>query len=65
MPAYARWNPCSARILNSVVYSARPMAGFEARIGLTDHVQLVPGVRMHGIQGGWLIRPSVGLSWKF
>jgi hypothetical protein len=49
----------------TLVHSVRPLAGFEARIGLTDHVQLVPGVRMHGIEGGWLIRPSVGLGWKF
>jgi hypothetical protein len=26
---------------------------------------LVPGLRLHGAQGGWLIRPAVGLSWNF
>jgi len=50
-------------------YNASPFVGFEARIGLTDHVRLVPGVRLQGFEGpvgsGWLIRPGVGLGWFF
>lgn len=49
----------------SVMYNVRPLAGIEARVGLTDHVQLVPGVRLHGLQGGWLLRPAVGIDWAF
>lgn len=49
----------------STEYDVGPFAGVEGRIGLTDHVQLVPGVRLHGIHGGWLLRPSVGLAWRF
>jgi hypothetical protein len=49
----------------SISYGVRPLAGIESRITMTDHVQLVPGVRLHGAANGWLIRPSVGLAWTF
>jgi hypothetical protein len=49
----------------SVTYRAGPVAGVEARIGLTDQVQFVPGIRLHGLDGGWLVRSSVGLGWVF
>ena len=52
-------------VTNSTTYDVGPFAGIEGRIGLTDHAQLVPGIRLHGIQGGWLFRPSVGLGWNF
>jgi len=49
----------------TVTYTPGPMVGFEARVGLTDHVQLVPGIRMLSIAGQWIIRPAVGLGWSF
>jgi hypothetical protein len=52
-------------VSTATTYDVGPFAGIEARIGLTTHVQLVPGVRLHGIAGGWLLRPSVGLGWSF
>jgi hypothetical protein len=52
-------------VTNSTSYDVGPFAGIEGRIGLTDHTQLVAGVRLHGIAGGWLFRPSVGLGWNF
>lgn len=52
-------------VSSATTYDAGPFAGVEARIGMTSHVQLVPGVRLHGIAGGWLLRPSVGLGWSF
>jgi hypothetical protein len=52
-------------LTESVVYTVGPFAGVEARIGLADHVQLIPGVRLHGISGGWLVRSSIGLGWVF
>jgi hypothetical protein len=52
-------------ITKSVTYGVRPLAGFEARIKLTDHVDLVPGVRLHGLESAWLLRPAVGLAWNF
>lgn len=50
---------------DTVTYTARPLVGIEARIGMTDHLELVPGVRLHGLESGVLVRPSVGLGWTF
>lgn len=52
-------------ITKTVTYGVRPLAGFEARIKLTDHVDLVPGLRLHGLESAWLLRPAVGLAWNF
>jgi hypothetical protein len=49
----------------TVTYGVRPLAGLEARVGLTEHVALVPGVRLHGLENSWLLRPAVGLEWQF
>ena len=53
----------------TISYDVGPVVGVEARIGLTDHVRLVPGVRLQSIGGsgdeGWLLRPSAGLAWQF
>lgn len=48
-----------------VSYSTRPLVGVDARVTMTDHVSLVPSLRLHGIEAGWLLRPSVGLAWTF
>jgi hypothetical protein len=48
-----------------IAYGVRPLAGFESRISLTDHAQLVPGIRLHAASDLWLVRPSVGLAWSF
>jgi hypothetical protein len=48
-----------------VDYSVRPLVGAEARIGLTSHVRLMPGLRVQGLEGGWLLRPYAGLGWFF
>jgi hypothetical protein len=57
--------PVPSYTLESVTYSVHPMVGLEARIGMSDHLDLVPGVRLHGVTGGWLLRPAVGLAWTF
>jgi hypothetical protein len=49
----------------TISYGVGPVVGMEARIGLTDHVRLVPAVRLHGLDEGWLVRPTVGLGWWF
>ena len=49
----------------SIYYDVQPMVGVEGRIRMGGKVDLVPGLRLHGAQGGWLIRPAVGLSWNF
>ncbi len=46
-------------------YTVNPIVGFDARIKMTDHAALVPGVRVVGADGGIIIRPSVGLRWEF
>ncbi|MGH9313479.1 MAG: hypothetical protein ACRD09_13240 [Vicinamibacterales bacterium] len=50
-------------------HTVGPMVGVEGRIRLTDQLVLVPGVRLLAIAAagreGWLIRPGVGLQWRF
>jgi hypothetical protein len=46
-------------------YSVHPLVGAEARIGLTSHVRLIPGLRLQGVGDGWLLRPYAGLGWFF
>ena len=49
----------------TVTYGVKPLAGVESRVRLLDHVDLVPGVRLQGLEGGWLVRPSIGAAWNF
>jgi hypothetical protein len=41
----------------------------EARVRLTEHVRLVPSLRLQGLNGqtgnGWLLRAGMGLGWSF
>jgi len=46
-------------------YTINPIVGVDARIGMTDHLSVVPGVRLLGADGGILLRPSAGLRWEF
>jgi hypothetical protein len=50
-------------------YAAGPVVGVEMRADMTEHAQVVAGLRMHTLGpsavDGWMIRPSVGLAWKF
>jgi hypothetical protein len=48
----------------SVSYGVRPLAGMEARYDVGARLQIVPGVRLHGMDNGWTIRPSIGVSWR-
>ena len=49
----------------NIDYAVRPLIGTEARIGLTSHVRLIPGIRLQGAGDGWLFRPYAGLGWFF
>lgn len=49
----------------SVTYGVGPVVGMEGRIALTDHVRLVPAVRLHALGSTWLVRPTVGIGWMF
>ncbi len=55
--------------VRTIEYDTAPMAAFDAAIKLTDHTAFTAGVRLHGIalQGlsGWLVRPGVGVRWRF
>jgi hypothetical protein len=57
--------PGGAFRTTAIDYSARPLVGAEARIGLTSHVRLIPGLRLQGLADGWLLRPYAGLGWFF
>lgn len=53
----------------STQYAVGPVVGIEVRAGMTDHAQIVAGLRLHAlgqaVLDGWMIRPSIGLAWKF
>ena len=53
----------------STQYGVGPVVGIEVRAGMTDHAQVVAGLRLHAlgqaVLDGWMIRPSIGLAWKF
>ena len=49
----------------SVAYDAGVVVGIDGRIEITDHLRLVPGLRMMTAASRWIIRPSAGLQWVF
>ncbi len=51
--------------VESVQYGTGPLVGVEVRIRVGEHLDVVPGVRMHGLPASWLVRPSVGVGWRF
>jgi len=58
--------PTPSRFRTTVIdYGTHPLVGTEARIGLTSHMKLIPGIRLQGLSDGWLLRPYVGLGWSF
>ncbi len=57
--------PIPSSVTETIDYGVAPMVGVEGRIRMGGQVDLVPGLRLHGTDGGWLIRPSVGLAWVF
>ena len=50
---------------STTTYSTRPLVGMEARIAMGSHARLMPGIRLQGIEQGWLLRPYVGVGWHF
>ena len=53
-----------ATINDSISYDVQPMWALKGGFAWLEG-GFVPGLRLHGAQGGWLIRPAVGLSWNF
>lgn len=52
-------------LTSTIAYETGPFAGVEGRFKLTEHAHLVAGARLHGLNGGWLLRPSAGIGWNF
>ena len=50
---------------DSVTYDTGLSVGLNGDIEMTEHLRLVPGIRMLNIASQWLLRPSVGLHWRF
>ena len=48
----------------AVGYGVRPQAGMEARYNVGARLQIVPGLRLHGMENGWTIRPAIGMTWR-
>jgi hypothetical protein len=46
-------------------YDTGVTVGLEGAIGMTEHLRIVPGVRMLALDSQWIIRPAVGLQWRF
>lgn len=55
--------------VESTEYHVGPAVGVEAAWKFSDSAALTGGVRLHGVAvtglGGWLLRPNVGLQWRF
>ena len=50
-------------------YAVGPVVGVELRASMSEHAQVVAGLRMHtlgqSVVDGWMIRPTAGLAWRF
>lgn len=67
LPAGRAGQPAPARLYvqELINYDTGVTVGLEAAIGMTEHVRLVPGVRMLAVDAQWIVRPAIGLQWRF
>jgi hypothetical protein len=49
----------------AVSYGTGVAVGLDGRIRMTERLRLVPGVRLLGVPGGWVVRPAIGVHWMF
>jgi hypothetical protein len=53
----------------TIGYGVGPLVGAEARLRMTEHLELIPGIRAqslgNNLSDGLVLRPSVALSWTF
>jgi hypothetical protein len=49
----------------AVTYATGVAVGVDGRIGMTERLRLVPGLRLLSVPGGWVVRPAVGIHWMF
>ncbi len=54
--------PASTHVVN---HSVGFVAGVETRLAFGTHVRVMPGVRLQGASGGWVVRPAVAAGWSF
>jgi hypothetical protein len=47
-----------------VIYDRGIMAGMDLSVNLTDHIAVVPQVRLVSAAYGWNVRPGVSLRWR-
>jgi hypothetical protein len=55
----------SPNTLHAVQYHVGVLAGLDTRFAIAEHLRLIPSVRMHGVSGGWTIRPALTVAWFF
>ena len=65
LPRAGQTAPTRLYSQDSVNYDAGLSVGLNGDIEMTDHLSLVAGIRMLNIASQWLLRPSVGLHWRF
>lgn len=51
--------------VTSISYAVAPLLGLDAQIALSEHVRLVPGIRVQPHSSMWLLRPGIGVGWTF
>ena len=56
---------CPIRAIETTQYGTGAVVGVEGLFELSNHAAITGGVRVHGVAGGWLIRPAAGLRWSF
>ena len=49
----------------AVAYDTGVVVGVEGNIAMTDHLRLVPGLRLTAVTSRWILQPAVGLHWRF
>ena len=67
--AVVLFTPFVAPEYTTIEYYVAPAIGLDADIKFGDHAALTTGVRVRGAfvsgRNGWLVRPNVGLRWRF
>ena len=56
--------PSGGKNYTTTIYDTGVMAGLDVTVNFTDHLALVPQVRLTGSSYAWNIRPGVALRWR-
>jgi opacity protein-like surface antigen len=52
-------------LVETTEYQTGPVVSAEVLFDVTARAAISAGLRAHGVDGGWLLRPAVGLRWSF